>query len=66
MVRKDMIPELPLPRRVIEYLNTPHYYVEQQLEEENSGSSGSDLLSFVPHQPLSWVRMIMRGEWVVF
>ncbi|XP_059477446.1 uncharacterized protein LOC132197874 [Neocloeon triangulifer] len=53
MVRKDMIPELPLPRRVIEYLSTPHYYVEQQLEEENSGSSGSDLLSFVPHRPLS-------------
>ncbi|CAB3376455.1 Hypothetical predicted protein [Cloeon dipterum] len=53
MVRKDMIPALPLPRRVIEYLSTPHYYVEQQLEEENSGSSGSDLLSFVPHRPLS-------------
>ncbi|XP_060535541.1 uncharacterized protein LOC132707639 [Cylas formicarius] len=27
-VRRDLIPDLPLPRRMIDYLNTPHYYSE--------------------------------------
>lgn len=38
LVRKDLIQMLPLPRRMIDYLSTPHYYselvdgVEQQQE----------------------------------
>nr|CAH7724297.1 unnamed protein product [Callosobruchus chinensis] len=27
-VRRDLIAHLPLPRRMIDYLNTPHYYTE--------------------------------------
>lgn len=27
-VRRDLIPSLPLPRRMIDYLNTPYYYTE--------------------------------------
>ncbi|KAG8225166.1 hypothetical protein J437_LFUL002866 [Ladona fulva] len=40
VVRRDLIQTLPLPRRIIDYLSTPHYYSEQPLEEERSGSSG--------------------------
>lgn len=32
MVRKDLISSLPLPRRMIDYLNTPHYYSEELLD----------------------------------
>lgn len=28
LVRKDLIQTLPLPRRMIDYLSTPHYYSE--------------------------------------
>ncbi|XP_071446390.1 suppressor of cytokine signaling 7 [Hetaerina americana] len=41
VVRRDLIQTLPLPRRIIDYLSTPHYYSEQTLEEERSGSSGA-------------------------
>ncbi|XP_043469927.1 uncharacterized protein LOC122503446 [Leptopilina heterotoma] len=34
LVRKDLISTLPLPRRLIDYLNTPHYYSEQLAEQE--------------------------------
>lgn len=34
LVRKDKIPSLPLPRRIIDYLSTQHYYSEQLLELE--------------------------------
>lgn len=34
LVRKDKIANLPLPRRIIDYLSTPHYYSEQLLEWE--------------------------------
>lgn len=34
MVRKDLIPSLPLPRRMIDYLNAPHYYSEQLIDVE--------------------------------
>lgn len=39
-VRRDLIPSLPLPRRMIDYLNTPHYYSEHlfNLEESEDGS----------------------------
>nr|XP_022905823.1 metabotropic glutamate receptor-like protein P isoform X1 [Onthophagus taurus] len=37
-VRKDLIQQLPLPRRMIDYLSTPHYYSEliddEQMEQE--------------------------------
>ncbi|CAG9821608.1 unnamed protein product [Phaedon cochleariae] len=31
-VRRDLIPGLPLPRRMIDYLNTPYYYSEHFVE----------------------------------
>lgn len=34
MVRRDLIPSLPLPRRIIDYLNTPHYYSEHLVDAE--------------------------------
>ncbi|KAF4520407.1 hypothetical protein B566_EDAN003975 [Ephemera danica] len=59
MCRRDLISTLPLPRRVIDYLSTPHYYAEQELDDAPASSaassvgSHSDLLSFVPHRPRS-------------
>ncbi|OAD58426.1 Suppressor of cytokine signaling 7 [Eufriesea mexicana] len=35
MVRRDLIPTLPLPRRLIDYLSTPHYYSEQLAEQDD-------------------------------
>lgn len=35
MVRRDLIPSLPLPRRIIDYLNTPHYYAEHFVDIED-------------------------------
>lgn len=39
-----MIPSLPLPRRMIDYLNTPHYYSEHfvDLTETNEEQAMSD------------------------
>ncbi|XP_065160983.1 uncharacterized protein Socs16D isoform X2 [Atheta coriaria] len=34
-VRKDLIPSLPLPRRMIDYLSTPHYYSEHLVDIED-------------------------------
>ncbi|PSN40602.1 hypothetical protein C0J52_10370 [Blattella germanica] len=45
LVRRDLIPTLPLPRRVIDYLSTPHYYSEQLAVEEEDDV---EMLSFVP------------------
>ncbi|XP_057341606.1 uncharacterized protein LOC130678432 [Microplitis mediator] len=39
MVRRDLIPTLPLPRRLIDYLSTPHYYSEQLIEQEERAES---------------------------
>lgn len=39
MVRKDLIPKLPLPRRIIDYLSTPHYYSEQLIEIESDSEN---------------------------
>ncbi|KAJ8924685.1 hypothetical protein NQ315_000836 [Exocentrus adspersus] len=36
-VRRDLIPNLPLPRRMIDYINTPHYYSEHFVDMEESG-----------------------------
>lgn len=36
VVRRDLISSLPLPRRVLDYLSTPHYYSEQLAEEEQN------------------------------
>lgn len=33
-VRRDLLTSLPLPRRMIDYLNTPHYYSEQLVDVE--------------------------------
>ncbi|CAH1993511.1 unnamed protein product [Acanthoscelides obtectus] len=51
-VRRDLIAHLPLPRRMIDYLNTPHYYSEhfaadfsagdEDCPVSMSGSSSSD------------------------
>jgi suppressor of cytokine signaling 7 len=50
LVRRDLIPALPLPRRVIDYLSTPHYYSEQLVVEDDLAPSPEDvdMLSFVP------------------
>ncbi|KAJ9584452.1 hypothetical protein L9F63_021206 [Diploptera punctata] len=49
LVRRDLIPTLPLPRRLIDYLNTPHYYSEQLVVDEQSPSPDDvEMLSFVP------------------
>lgn len=34
LVRKDLIETLPLPRRMIDYLSTPHYHSELISDEE--------------------------------
>lgn len=36
VVRRDLIPSLPLPRRMIDYLNTPHYYSEHLIDVEDT------------------------------
>lgn len=36
-VRRDLIPSLPLPRRMIDYINTPHYYSEHFVDLEENG-----------------------------
>jgi len=50
LVRRDLIPTLPLPRRVIDYLSTPHYYSEQLVVEDDLTPSldDIDMFSFVP------------------
>lgn len=52
MVRRDLICELPLPRRLIDYLNTPHYYCEQLGSTDSSKSTtptpAVHLISFTP------------------
>ncbi|KAK7870461.1 hypothetical protein R5R35_000739 [Gryllus longicercus] len=58
LVRRDLIPTLPLPRRLLDYLSTPHYYAEQLLEEEHQRASsvgtspsvdgGSPAAAFLP------------------
>lgn len=61
MVRRDLIPTLPLPRRLIDYLSTPHYYSEQLAAEQDdraespvSSSTGElEKICFTP-QGLSW------------
>lgn len=35
VVRRDLIPSLPLPRRMIDYLNTAHYYSEHLVDVED-------------------------------
>lgn len=47
-VRRDLISSLPLPRRMIDYLNTPHYYSEHLVDVEDNEeieSSRSDDVS---------------------
>lgn len=45
MVRKDLISSLPLPRRMIDYLNTPHYYSEQLFEVSESDNKSDNISS---------------------
>lgn len=35
-VRRDLIPNLPLPKRILEYLSTQHYYSEHFIEEDRT------------------------------
>lgn len=35
-MRRDLIASLPLPRRMVDYLNTPHYYSEHLVDVEDS------------------------------
>lgn len=49
VVRRDLIPSLPLPKRLIEYLSAPQYYSEQFSDQEQPSSPPSlHLISFVP------------------
>ena len=64
-VRKDLIPTLPLPRRLIDYLNAPQYYSEQlacdemsqeqeRIESPVSSSTGElEKICFTPQSGLS-------------
>lgn len=48
LVRRDLIPSLPLPRRVIDYLNSPHYYSEHLVDDDRPAASPSlHVFSFV-------------------
>ncbi|XP_056636063.1 uncharacterized protein LOC130444820 [Diorhabda sublineata] len=45
-VRMDLIPNLPLPRRMIDYLNTPYYYTEHLVDvRESDEMKRNDVLS---------------------
>ncbi|KAF5279090.1 hypothetical protein FQA39_LY05768 [Lamprigera yunnana] len=51
MVRRDLLCKLPLPRRMIDYLNTPYYYSEHLSEvfnehEENNLSNNNSVHLF--------------------
>lgn len=35
-VRRDLIPNLPLPKRIVDYLSTQHYYSEHFIEEDRT------------------------------
>ncbi|XP_054274609.1 uncharacterized protein LOC128994231 [Macrosteles quadrilineatus] len=49
MVRRDLISALPLPRRIIDYLSSPHYYSENLIEDDRTTASPSlHVFSFVP------------------
>ncbi|KAK9499713.1 hypothetical protein O3M35_002707 [Rhynocoris fuscipes] len=49
VVRRDLIPSLPLPKRLIDYLSAPQYYSEQFSDQEQPSSPPSlHLFSFVP------------------
>ncbi|KAK6628679.1 hypothetical protein RUM43_002494 [Polyplax serrata] len=39
VVRRDLIRNLPLPRRILDYLSTPHYYSENLSGDDRSDSS---------------------------
>lgn len=41
LVRRDYIPNLPLPRRIIDYLSMKHYYSEMLSESEDSDGGRS-------------------------
>lgn len=47
-VRRDLIPRLPLPRRLIDYLSTPQYYSEQLPEQDPPSPSSIHLFAFSP------------------
>ncbi|KAJ8962951.1 hypothetical protein NQ314_005668 [Rhamnusium bicolor] len=52
-VRRDLIPSLPLPRRMIDYINTPHYYSEhfidvEEISEEQITNYNSSLTPVTP------------------
>ncbi|KAL1117177.1 hypothetical protein AAG570_004504 [Ranatra chinensis] len=49
-VRRDLIASLPLPRRLIDYLSSPHYYSEQLIDHQDQPSSPPSLhlFSFMP------------------
>jgi len=54
IVRRDLIPALPLPRRIIDYLSSPHYYSENLIEDDRTTASPSlHVFSFVPPNSLS-------------
>ncbi|XP_066157005.1 uncharacterized protein [Euwallacea fornicatus] len=70
-VRRDLIPALPLPRRMIDYLNTPHYYSERfsdlPLDEQDSSSRESSLRGFAPPiTEISRPSTVPANEYIVF
>ncbi|XP_075229834.1 uncharacterized protein LOC142329280 [Lycorma delicatula] len=51
VVRRDLISSLPLPRRIIDYLNSPHYYSEHPSlppDDQHSSSPSLHVFSFMP------------------
>lgn len=59
MVRRDLIPSLPLPRRMIDYLNTPHYYSEHLIDVEDTSNE-----QVPPRNPTPAIRCDYQEEHV--
>jgi suppressor of cytokine signaling 7 len=60
VVRRDLIPSLPLPRRMIDYLNTPHYYSEHLIDVEDT--SNEQVPQVPPRNPTPAIRRDYQEE----
>lgn len=65
-VRRDLIPNLPLPRRILDYLSTQHYYSEHFIEEDQNESppvkEDLDQILSVVHEGFSWGMIIVGSN----
>lgn len=61
-VRRDLIPSLPLPRRMIDYLNTPHYYSEHFIDIAESRSEEPEALSYRSVSPMTTRHLVSQRD----